>query len=122
MVVHISLYGRTHKCGKNVIMCMCVCASVCMFVCAGMRERSVGMHCMSDYTHYLSARVCVCVCVFACAHARLYNGEGVEELGLKRTRSTSETGRTQSCSCATCKPDYPKNRSVEHNTVTDTQK
>lgn len=76
MVVHISLYGRTHKCGKNVIMCMCVCASVCMFVCAGMRERSVGMHCMSDYTHYLSARVCVrvYVCVCTCSPVQRRGG------------------------------------------------
>lgn len=122
MVVHISLYGRTHKCGKNVIMCIYVCARLCVCLCvqACVREVRGCTVCLTTLTICLHG--CVCVCVFACAHARLYNGEGVEELGLKRTRSTSETGRTQSCSCATCKPDYPKNRSVEHNTVTDTQK
>lgn len=124
MVVHISLYGRTHKCGKNVIMCIYVCARLCVCLCvqACVREVWGCTVCLTTLTICLHGCVCARVCVFACAHARLYNGEGVEELGLKRTRSTSETGRTQSCSCATCKPDYPKNRSVEHNTVTDTQK
>lgn len=80
MVVHISLYGRTHKCGKNVIMCIYVCArAVCMFVCAGMRERSVGTHCMSDYTHYLSARVCVCLRV----HMLACTTEGGGRAGIK---------------------------------------
>lgn len=73
MAVHISLCvcGRIHKCGKNTIMCMRV------FVCAGMRERSVSCTvCLTT----LSLSVCMHACVRA--HARLYGGGGVEEPGL----------------------------------------
>lgn len=65
MVVHISLYGRTHKCGKNVIMCIYVCVRVCVYVCVCRHAWEKCGDALYVWLHSLSVctGVCACVCL-----------------------------------------------------------
>lgn len=78
MVVHISLYGRTHKCGKNVIMCIYVCTRLCVCLCvqACVREVWGCTVCLTTLTICLHACVCarVCVCVRTCSPVQRRGG------------------------------------------------
>lgn len=68
-------------------MCIYVCARVCVCLCvqACVREVWGCTVCLTTLTICLHGCVCVCVCTCSPVQRR-----GVEELGLKRTRSTSQ--------------------------------
>lgn len=98
-------------CVKIEIVHVCVCRHAW--------EKCV-LYCMSESDFSVCQWRCVCVymCVRACA--RIMEGGG--RAGIKHARSTSQRlGGPPSCYHGhTCKLDYPKNRSVEHNTLTHT--
>lgn len=85
--------------------CACLCVQACM------RKVCAVLYVWKRF-QCLSVEMCVC------ARVRMYDGGG-GRAGIKHARSTSQRlGGPPSCSHGhTCKLDYPKNRSVEHNTL-----